>query len=56
MNSRFKSNNFIGLLIALFLIATGFALSFINKQSESTEKPGTGGSSAIDEKRTDLIE
>jgi uncharacterized FlgJ-related protein len=34
MNSRFKSNNFFAALIAVILIAIGFGLSFINKQSE----------------------
>ncbi len=38
MKSRFKSNNFIALLIALILITIGFVLGFIHKQSESSEK------------------
>jgi len=38
MESRFKSNNFIAILIALILIATGFALAFIHRQSKS--EPG----------------
>jgi len=40
MKSRFKSNNFIALLIALILIAIGFVLGFIHKQSGSSEKNG----------------
>jgi flagellar basal body-associated protein FliL len=43
MESRFKSNNFIAILIALILMATGFALAFLHRQSESKtnqeEKP-----------------
>jgi hypothetical protein len=35
MESRFKSNNFIAILIALILMATGFALAFLHRQSES---------------------
>jgi len=35
MNSRFKSNNLIAVLIALLLMGTGFVLSFIHRQSES---------------------
>lgn len=38
MDSRFDSNNFVALLIALTLIATGFALSYIHKQSESVKR------------------
>ena len=38
MKSRFKSNNLFALLIALFLIAAGFVLGFIHRQSESSEK------------------
>lgn len=38
MKSRLKSNNFIALLIALILIAIGFALGFLHRQSESNEK------------------
>jgi glucose uptake protein GlcU len=37
MESRSKSNNFIAILIALILIAVGFALAFIHRQSESKE-------------------
>jgi len=33
MKSRFKSNNFFAILIALLLIASGFILGFIHKQS-----------------------
>jgi flagellar basal body-associated protein FliL len=35
MESRFKSNNFIAILIALILVATGFALAFVHRHSES---------------------
>lgn len=35
IESRFKSNNFIAILIALILVATGFALAFIHRHSES---------------------
>lgn len=35
IESRFKSNNFIAILIALILVATGFALAFIHRQSKS---------------------
>ena len=38
MKSRFKSNNYIALLIAIILMVIGFVLGFINKQSESAEK------------------
>jgi hypothetical protein len=38
MKSRSKSNNLIAILIALILIAIGFALAFIHRQSESSEK------------------
>lgn len=38
MNSRSKSNNLVALLIAIILIAIGFALGFIHRQSESSEK------------------
>ena len=33
MKSRFKSNDFFGILIAIILIAIGFVLFFIHKQS-----------------------
>jgi Bax protein len=39
MNSRFKSNNLFAALIALILIATGFTLSFINRQSSTIDGP-----------------
>jgi cell division protein FtsN len=43
MESRFKSNNFIAILIAVILIAIGFALAFIHRQSvpkeNQTKKP-----------------
>jgi len=42
MKSRFKSNNFIALLIALLLIATGFALAFIHRQSKTIEEAERG--------------
>jgi len=38
MKFRSKSNNLIGLLIAVILIAIGFALAFIHQQSESSEQ------------------
>lgn len=38
MKSRSKSNNLIAILIALILIAIGFSLAFIHRQSESNEK------------------
>lgn len=38
MKSRSTSNNLIGLLIAAILIAIGFALAFIHRQSESNEQ------------------
>ncbi len=38
MKSRFKSNNFVALLIAVILIAIGFALAAIHRQSESNEE------------------
>ena len=37
IESRFKSNNFIAILIALILVATGFALAFIHRHSKSEE-------------------
>ena len=37
MEPRFKSNNFIAILIALLLIATGFALAFVHRHSKSQE-------------------
>jgi predicted negative regulator of RcsB-dependent stress response len=42
MKTRSKSNNLIALLIALILMAIGFTLGFIHRQSESKEeKAGT---------------
>jgi len=38
MKTRSRSNNLIALLIALILIAIGFTLGFIHRQSESNEK------------------
>jgi hypothetical protein len=38
MKSRSKSNNLIAILIALILIAIGFSLAFIHRQSVSNEK------------------
>jgi hypothetical protein len=38
MNSRFRSNNLVAILIALILFATGFALAFIHRQSESKQE------------------
>ena len=39
MNSRFNSNNLIGGLIALVLIAIGFALFFFRHQPVPVEEP-----------------
>jgi len=50
MESRFKSNNFIAILIALILVATGFALAFIHRHSKSgatQEKKPVAALSAI---------
>ena len=38
MDSRFKTSNIIALLIAVALIASGFALLFIHEQSETAKK------------------
>lgn len=38
MKSRSRSNNLVAILIALVLFATGFALLFIHKQSESKQE------------------
>jgi len=40
MNSRFKTNNLVAILIAITLITTGFVLAFMHRQSESNEKLG----------------
>jgi hypothetical protein len=40
MNSRFKTNNLVAILIAILLIATGLVLAFMHRQSESNEKLG----------------
>ena len=37
MKSQFKTNNFIGIIIALMLFAIGFLLLFIHQQSESSQ-------------------
>jgi len=37
MKSRFKSNDFFALLIAIALIAIGFVLLFIHQQSSASE-------------------
>jgi len=54
MESRFKSNNFIAILIALILFATGFALAFVYRHSKSesnhAKKPVAMVSSAAAEK------
>lgn len=47
MQSRFKSNNFIALLIAILLIAIGFALGFIHKQSEARAGEKQDGKLAV---------
>lgn len=53
MESRFKSNNFIAILIALILVATGFALAFIHRhsktESDHEKKPVAALSSDADE-------
>jgi len=38
MDSRFKTSNIVALLIAVALIASGFALMFIHQQMESAEE------------------
>jgi len=38
MKSRFKSNDFFAILIAVALIAIGFVLLFIHQQSSSNEE------------------
>jgi Tfp pilus assembly protein PilO len=38
MEFRSKSNNYVAILIAVMLIAMGFALAFIHKQSKSDEQ------------------
>jgi len=40
MRSRFKTNNFIALLIACILFAAGFALYFLHQQSKPDEQVG----------------
>jgi uncharacterized FlgJ-related protein len=40
MKSKFKSNNFIAALIAVILIAIGFALLYAHEQSSAEEKQG----------------
>ena len=56
MESRFKSNNFIAILIALILVATGFALAFIHRHSQSEKnhdkKPVAVFSSTAADKKT----
>ena len=47
MNSRFKTANIVALLIAVILIAIGFALNFIHQQSESDEKQAKVKKTAI---------
>jgi cell division protein FtsN len=47
MKSRSKSNNLIALLIAVILITIGFALAFIHRQSESSEKNAKAPVTAI---------
>jgi uncharacterized membrane protein len=43
MNTRFKANNFIAILIAVMLIFIGFALGFIHQQMESDEEQNKEG-------------
>jgi hypothetical protein len=56
MESRFKSNNFIAILIALILVATGFALAIIHRHSQSEKnhekKPVAMFSTAARDKKT----
>jgi len=40
MNSRFKTNNFVALLIAVILFAIGFGLYFAHQQAKSNEQIG----------------
>ena len=40
MNSRFKTNNLVAILIAIILVTIGFVLAFMHQQSESDEKLG----------------
>jgi len=40
MRSRFKTNNFIALLIACILFAAGFALYFLHQRSKPNEPVG----------------
>ena len=40
MNSRFKTNNFVALLIAVILFAIGFGLYFAHQQAKSNEQVG----------------
>jgi len=47
MKSRSKSNNLVALLIAVILIAIGFALAFIHRQSESNEQSAKAPVAAI---------
>ena len=43
MSARFKPNNIFAILIAVALMATGFVLSFINKQAVSEQESATAG-------------
>ncbi len=49
MNSRFKSNNLVAILIAVILFATGFALYFIHRQSESKQEQDKAPTAFISE-------
>lgn len=40
MNSRFKTNNLIAILVAIILFATGFVLYFMHQQSKPNETLG----------------
>ncbi|MDX2418464.1 MAG: hypothetical protein QNK19_13465 [Xanthomonadales bacterium] len=40
MNSRFKTNNFVALLIAVILFAIGFGLYFAHQQAKPNEQLG----------------
>jgi uncharacterized FlgJ-related protein len=48
MNSRFKSNNLFAGLIALVLIAIGFALNFYNQKSAPTAEPAIAETTAVE--------
>lgn len=49
MNSRFRSNNLVAILIAVILFAIGFALYFIHRQSESKQEQEKAPTALISE-------